>query len=308
MTGDTTVWVGGVDAGGSHTEAAVGDASPRIRARARGPSGAVRPGEIDAAGDTIAVTVEGATTAAGASLPLAALVVGAAGAGQPDVQDALIAILRSRHLADHILVTTDATVAFESVFPGDPGIVLLAGTGSIALARNRAGEWQRAGGLGWRLGDEGSGYALGRDAIAAVAGSSGSALAAALARAAGLHAPAALPAWLEDASPGDIAALAPAVIAAAEEGDAEAGRLVSGAAEGLVTLVTGLLPHFGGPEAIPVALGGGLLDGGGPVRKQVVHRLVGQSRGIVVSNRKIDPVSGAVAMAAGLARGTGPER
>ncbi len=305
MTTDTTIWVGGVDAGGSHTEAAVGDASPRIRARARGPSGAARPGEIDAAGDTIAVTVEGATTAAGASLPLAALVVGAAGAGTPDVQEALITILRARHLADRIQVTTDATVAFESVFPKAPGIVLLAGTGSIALARNAAGEWHRAGGLGWRIGDDGSGYALGRNAIVAVAGSPGSALAVALARAAGLHAPSALPAWVEDASPAEIAALAPAVIAVAEEGDGEAGRLMSAAAEDLVALVLALLPKVGAGETVPVALGGGLLDAGGPVRKQVVHRLVGQTQGIVVSNRKIDPVAGAMSLAVRLLEETG---
>jgi glucosamine kinase len=305
MTTDTTIWIGGVDAGGSHTEAAVGDASPRIRARARGPSGAVRPGELDVAADTIAVTVEGATTAAGAWLPLAALVVGAAGAGEPDVRDQLIAALRGRRLADRILVTTDATVAFESVFPTAPGIVLLAGTGSIALARTRAGAWHRAGGLGWRIGDEGSGYALGRDAIAAAGGSPDSGLAAALARAAGLHGPSALPAWVEESSPADIAALAPAVIAAAGEGDAEAGRLVSGAAEDLAALVTSLVPHLGGPEAIPVALGGGLLDAGGPVRKQVIHRLVGQPQTIVVSNHKIDPVAGAVAMAARLVNEAG---
>jgi glucosamine kinase len=296
MTTDQT-WVGGVDAGGSHTEAAVADGVQHIVARARGPAGAVRPGEIDATADTIAVTVEGATTAAGASLPLAALVVGAAGAGEPDVQHELTTILERRHLAHHVQVTTDATIAFESAFPDAPGILLLAGTGSIALARNTAGEWRRAGGLGWRVGDEGSGYALGREAIASAAAGRSAALAAALARAAGLHPLDPIDAWARDASPAEIAALAPAVIAVAQEGDDEAERLVTAAADDLVALVVGLLPHVTEPAPAPVVLGGGLLDAGGPVRTQVVHRLVGQTRGVVVSKRRIDPVAGAVRLA-----------
>lgn len=291
------VWLGGVDAGASHTEAAVADRSLHIAARAHGPAGAVRPEEIDGAADTIAVTVEGVTTAAGAALPLAALVVGAAGAGDSDVQSQLEATLRDRNLADQVSVTTDAAIAFESAFPNAPGVVLLAGTGSIALARNSAGEWRRAGGLGWRIGDEGSGYALGRDAIASAVNGQSPTLAAALARSAGLHLPDALAAWARQASPADVAALAPSVIAAAEAGDREAERLVSVAAEDLAALVVTLLPHVGEPGPVPVVLGGGLLDASGPIRTQVVHRLVGQTRGVVVSKRKIDPARGAVALA-----------
>src|SRR5205085_1278058 len=49
-----------------------------------------------------------------------------------------------------------------------PGIVIIAGTGSIVYGRNQRGEAARAGGWGHLIGDEGSGYWIGREALAAV--------------------------------------------------------------------------------------------------------------------------------------------
>jgi N-acetylglucosamine kinase-like BadF-type ATPase len=59
-------------------------------------------------------------------------------------------------------------VALEAGAPGAPGVVIVSGTGSIAYGRNAAGESARAGGWGYVLGDEGSGYWIGRAALRAV--------------------------------------------------------------------------------------------------------------------------------------------
>ena len=67
-----------------------------------------------------------------------------------------------------VVVVNDALVALEAAIPGGPGVVIISGTGSIAYGRNAAGEAARAGGWGYVLGDEGSGYWIGRAALRAV--------------------------------------------------------------------------------------------------------------------------------------------
>ena len=67
-----------------------------------------------------------------------------------------------------ILVVNDALIALQAGVGDAPGIVIVSGTGSIAYGRNDRGEASRAGGWGYVLGDEGSGYWIGRLALRAV--------------------------------------------------------------------------------------------------------------------------------------------
>jgi glucosamine kinase len=66
-------------------------------------------------------------------------------------------------------VATDYEVALEAAVASGPGVVLIAGTGSVAYGRNAAGETARAGGYGPWIGDEGSAFEIGRRAVSAVA-------------------------------------------------------------------------------------------------------------------------------------------
>jgi N-acetylglucosamine kinase-like BadF-type ATPase len=68
-------------------------------------------------------------------------------------------------LAAKVRVISDVELAHEAAFGGGPGILALAGTGSICLGKNARGKAARAGGLGALLGDEGSGFWLGREAL-----------------------------------------------------------------------------------------------------------------------------------------------
>ena len=68
---------------------------------------------------------------------------------------------------DEIWVLSDAEVAFYTMFGDRSGVLLIAGTGSIALGRDEHGRWFRAGGLGILLGDEGSGSWIGLQAVKA---------------------------------------------------------------------------------------------------------------------------------------------
>ena len=70
---------------------------------------------------------------------------------------------RLRALARHVRVISDAEAAYRGALGDAPGMLLLAGTGSMALGRDRRGRWARAGGLGPLLGDEGSAFWIGRE-------------------------------------------------------------------------------------------------------------------------------------------------
>src|SRR5438105_1868162 len=77
------------------------------------------------------------------------------------------AILREILPANQMLVTHDALIALSGATAGEPGIIVIAGTGSIAFGRNREGATARAGGWGYVFGDEGGGFDLTRQALRA---------------------------------------------------------------------------------------------------------------------------------------------
>ena len=83
--------------------------------------------------------------------------------GPADKESILREILRS----DRTLVTDDAVIALAGATAGEPGLVVIAGTGSIAFGRNSAGRTARAGGWGYLFGDEGGGFWIARQALRA---------------------------------------------------------------------------------------------------------------------------------------------
>lgn len=293
--------VAGVDAGASRTRAVVTDATLTVLGRAEGGAGAVSPGMADEAADAIMRTVADAQRAAGGRA-IDACVVGAAGAADPAMRTVLTAALQARGAPERTTVRTDAEVAFVAAFPGGPGILLVSGTGSIALARDQAGAPHRVGGRGWRVGDEGSGYALGRAGLAAAVqalegrGPPTGLSRAALARLhlAGLTE---LVAWSAQADPRAIAALGAVVQQAAEAGDAVALGLVDTAADDLVSHVVALRVHVAGEAAVPVVLTGGALVRGRVLRRRVVTLLGARASWATIRDVDADAAVGAARMA-----------
>ncbi|MCK9212639.1 MAG: hypothetical protein M0P61_17565, partial [Ignavibacteriaceae bacterium] len=66
-------------------------------------------------------------------------------------------------------VESDARIALEGAFSGKPGSILIAGTGSIMFGKDKDGNIHRVGGFGRFIGDEGSGYSIGKKALTAIA-------------------------------------------------------------------------------------------------------------------------------------------
>ncbi len=297
--------LGGVDAGGSHTECVVSSRSMTSLIRRTGPAAAVRPDNIETAASHIVDTLNETLQAAGKH-GVDALAVGAAGVGRPEERAALTTALEQRIGGEtRFTVVTDGEIALEDAFPsGAPGILVLAGTGSVAFARDPRGNLCRSGGLGPALGDEGSGYALGRAALGAVtraADNRGAAtsLTEAIQSFTNTLTLDELVRWAHLADRETVASLALPVCRVADEGDSVARALVSEAALELARLAEALAHRFDEPE-ITVALAGSVLASGSPVRSALYEQLQTLVPRAVVTSRAVDPVRGALSLAATL--------
>jgi N-acetylglucosamine kinase-like BadF-type ATPase len=84
--------------------------------------------------------------------------------GGPDDKNTLLSeIIRTSNL----LVTDDAVIALSGALGGEPGVVTIAGTGSISFGKDTAGRRARAGGWGYVFGDEGGAFDIVRQALRA---------------------------------------------------------------------------------------------------------------------------------------------
>ncbi|HXM38709.1 MAG TPA: BadF/BadG/BcrA/BcrD ATPase family protein [Gemmatimonadales bacterium] len=260
----------GIDAGGSHTTVALGDRDGHVLARADGPGSAMKPGGAERSAAVILDVARRAAAQAGVPLPAAVALVGAAGAGRVPEREALAAAIVAAGVAELVEVLGDIEIALAAAFGDGAGVMVNAGTGSIAYGRTPDGNLHRAGGYGWQLGDEGGGYWLGRWALAAAARAQdgleeSSTLLERLLVALGLQTFDDLIRWTATATPAQVAALAPHVLNAAHEGETVAQRAVEEAAGELARLVRALTRHFPGTDVIPVATAGGLLRPASPL-------------------------------------------
>jgi N-acetylglucosamine kinase-like BadF-type ATPase len=300
----------GVDAGASHTTAAVADEHGTVLVRAEGGPGAVRPGAAAAAALRIVETCRDALRKAEREVRGDVLVVGAAGVGREEEWLALRASLEETGLAPRVIVTTDGAIALQSAFGDRAGIVVIAGTGSVAWARVPGGETVRVGGLGAVLGDQGSGYDLGRQALRAVGlavegRGRRTQLVDRVMQRLRLAALPELVRWSASADVAMVASVAPEVLDAAAEGDAVASAVVDGGADELARHVRALAERFPRGAALPVALGGSLLSRRDDYRKRVVARIVAEVAKADVLAQPVDPVLGAVQLARVAAEGGG---
>lgn len=96
-----------------------------------------------------------------------AVCIGAAGIGNARVRE-LVREAMERAGIEKYLLLADYDIALHGALSGRPGMALIAGTGSVCIGRNAQGRTVKVGGWGHLIGDEGSGYSLGRDAVVAI--------------------------------------------------------------------------------------------------------------------------------------------
>ena len=293
-----TLYVG-ADVGGSKTLVLLAE-DERVLVRFGAPGAAVRAGRALVSSSRIAAAVRTALAQAG-KLEADVLVVGVAGAGREPARTELRDGLRGERIATRVVVTGDLDIAFEAAFGDGPGIVVISGTGSVAMSRLPDGTVARSGGLGWQMGDEGSGYAIGRAALEAIGRATdgrgpsttlaGRALT--ITRVPDFDS---LVAWSTTAQPGEVSLLAPAVLEAADQGDTVAQRIATEAAAAIAALVDALASRFPGGTAIPLALAGGALSPDRPLGRRVANLLEGTGR-FTLRAEPVEPAEGALRLA-----------
>ena len=155
----------GIDGGQSSTTALIGDESGRVIGYGRGgPCNHVSGPEARTKFmNAVGGCVRSAAIRAGiANLNFAASCAGFSGGAEDKAF-----LLDEMFIADKKLVTHDALIALSGATGGEPGVMVISGTGSIAFGRNAAGKTMRAGGWGYVFGDEGGGYSIAREAMRA---------------------------------------------------------------------------------------------------------------------------------------------
>ncbi len=255
----------GVDGGQSSTTAMIGDETGRVLGSGRGgPCNHVAAAEarakfIGAIGGCVAQARETAGLADGIEFEAGCLGF----SGGPADKDHIIAemfTIRQR------VVTHDALIALAGAHAGQPGVITIAGTGSISFGRNAAGKFARVGGWGYVYGDEGGGFDLTRQALRAVLRMEEGWGPETILRARLLEATGASNAndllhkfYTPDFTRPRIAALSQLVDRAASEGDSVAADILTEAAQQLAGItLAARMQVFTPQESAPVAyIGGG---------------------------------------------------
>ena len=161
----------GLDAGGTYTSVCARTLSNATDLFLKGPAANARRHGAEHTASVLADLVDQAISQR-PDYTLRAVFAGVAGAGQPDIAEAVVEHLKAR-LASHspcqVTVTHDGVIALEAALAGRSGLLIIAGTGSAIFARTHERRAVQIGGWGPIMGDEGSGYAIGRDGLAGVA-------------------------------------------------------------------------------------------------------------------------------------------
>ncbi|MGA7752113.1 MAG: BadF/BadG/BcrA/BcrD ATPase family protein [Candidatus Sulfotelmatobacter sp.] len=294
----------GIDGGGTKTTCAVGDESKLLATASAGPSNIVRVGEATTR-DSLHQAVRQACAAAGITpSQVSRTCVGGSGAARPELA-AIVREFLAEILSTHVDVVGDMQIALEAAFDLGPGVIVIAGTGSIAYGRDREGRTARAGGWGFAIGDEGSAHWIGRAAVIALLRASdqneeaaaASPLAAALFRGWGVRTLSDLARAANSVPPPDFSALFPAVLATKDELAAHvlrnAGRELAQIAEVVIRRL------FAKDETGPVPVGmiGGVFRHAELVRQVFYNELRRLDPRAEVIPLVIEPVEGALRMA-----------
>lgn len=256
----------GIDGGGSNLRVVV--ATPDLTILGESHDGTANPTVIGHAAaaeiiqQTMRQTIENANLQ---PADIQAVGIGVAGAAADRSTDWLCEVVGA--ITPHALMcpSSDVEIALVGAHGKREGVLILAGTGSVAYGVNPAGEAMLLGGWGHLLGDEGSGFWIGLAALKALAQASEhraepTTLAPLILEKLACHRPRDLIQWMYgQPRAAEIAQLAPLVLAQAELGDAVAMQTIDEAVQQLAGLARATLKNLNFPDA-PVAFAGGLLS------------------------------------------------
>ncbi len=262
----------GVDGGGTKTHIALMSPSGEVRCEGvAGPSNPLRVGVETAVGNIVKAVNDACDVGGVSRGDIAAATLGLAGVRRADLRQRV----RERFIKNlgirNVTVLTDAEIALYATTQGKPGLVVIAGTGSICLGKNEKGEMAISGGWGPLAGDEGGGVGIAQTALHSVAkASDGRGIATTLSERASEYFRASGPENLIVAiySPqvdnSRIAGFARFVVEAAQDGDAVATSILKEAGAELGLAACAVIEKLGLKNAkVPIGCVGSVFKAGG---------------------------------------------
>lgn len=300
------IFVLGIDGGGTKTEAIITDDKGNLLGRGIAGASNYQTVGLDNALAALAEAIDNAIVASGLKTPVFKVAcLGLAGVGRETDRALLMPKISKLIPAQKIILQHDAAIALAGATACQPGVVVLAGTGSMAFGMNSLGEQSRAGGWGNILGDEGSAYYISRKAlIAACRAYDGRGPKTAL-----------VESFIEnlelqdftdivkkiyarESSPQIIASYAPLVIEVAKAGDKVAMDILRDAAEELAQLVNAVVIGLNmKDEEFQVAVSGSVFKAGDILLEPFTESIKAILPKAIVIQPKFEPAMGAVLLA-----------
>jgi N-acetylglucosamine kinase-like BadF-type ATPase len=291
-----------IDAGGTKTDYLLADESREL---ARVRSGTIKRMRTDA--DTATANLDAAlaelTAVSGASMrEITRTCIGTAGETVPLVTDFLREAFAFK-VGGELLLLGDVEIALDAAFPGEPGVLVLAGTGSNVAGRDHSGKVTTAGGWGPALADQGSGHRIGQEALRAsffaIDEERPTALLGDVLKLWDLCSIADLVAFANQTPPPDFSRLAPLVLKAAEHGDGVAAAVLKREAEDLAHLACLVIRRLKSASKDaswlpPLAFAGSITEKLPPVRDSLIAAVEREFSGIHTLPGVVDPIIGAL--------------
>lgn len=293
----------GIDVGGTKTVCLLADDNERVIAEGR-EEGA----NLQRAGELVLEKVLQSVmnkTLEGTGVMPSAICLGIAGVDRASDEAVVRSIMSRIGYKARILIVNDALIALQAGIGNAAGIVIVSGTGSIAYGRNDQGEASRAGGWGYVLGDEGSGYWIGRLALRAVVrhadgrGRVTSLTPRLLAHFGVTRATELIRTiYHDDLGPRSIAAVAKYVQLARDDGDVVAAGILNRAADELITAATAVMARLElAEQEFTFVLAGGMFHAVPWLAAQMQLLLPALARHSIVMRLDREPALGAVRLA-----------
>ena len=296
----------GIDGGGSKTSCLVGDEKSVLGSGAAGGSNIIRAGE-DSARRALYEAIRQAYTAAKLKpSQIKRVCAGLAGAARPEVRQTAHRLI-AEIIPGEVEIVADMEIALEAAFGHGPGVMVIAGTGSIAYGRNAQGKTARAGGWGFAISDEGSGYWIGKTAVATAVRegeqTQDTCLLKAIAKSWAVDSHQQVVVQANGTPSPDFAALFPVVLKAAEKQNKQAREVLTQAAKELVALAEDVINQlFPDAGTVPVAMSGGVFAHSSQVREVFYNRLSKEYPNVRLIEDVVEPVRGALQRARNHAR------
>ena len=292
----------GIDAGGTKTDCAISNGAELLGQATGATCKIARVGEEQAGRSLHDVIIQACEAARIKPFEIQQVCLGISGASVPGI-DAWARGIIQEITPGKITVIGDHVIAHRAAFGLMPGVLVVAGTGSIAYGCNEKGEVARVGGWGPLISDEGSAFWIGKEAVAAAMRTldkgTGNGLLSAITQTWKVSGAEEIIKIANSGVTPKFAELAGTVAAAAEKGEAAAHQIIERAGKELAALAGVVIVRLWSTGAnVRVAMAGGVLEGSSVIRRAFQQTLESEHPKATVSFAYVRPVMGALAIAA----------